>query len=198
MGRCKSSSILVVLMLGLCACRGEAPPDAAPTAAAEASPPTAPAAAAAPGPADADVIDVCARFPRAVIERVLGDAVEVRDLNITAADAPMRTEPGYGGCNYEGAGFAGLRVEVGTAQHLQRARLGSPRHYIERFWSAGEAGDETVPGLGVAARLRATGEQSVVVAAAGEDRFVQVMASQVPREQVLAVVEAALTMPLVP
>jgi hypothetical protein len=136
-------------------------------------------------------------MPRGVLEAALGSPLGVKNLNRTDPSRPPVTSPGYGGCAFEGPGFRGARIEVGTAASAARDGLGSPRRYVETLWAVGETGRvDVIEGLGTAARLTTSGDRSFVIAAASDDRYVQVMVDGVTREQAIEIARAALTMPL--
>ncbi|GIX36798.1 MAG: hypothetical protein KatS3mg127_0037 [Silanimonas sp.] len=125
MNRIATRLFLMGVALGLPGCGGTSP--------SEATPETAPSVASTgadpilPGPADAGTIDVCQRFPQEALKRVLGEIVNMKDLRVTMAKAAMPTEPGYGGCTFDGRNEVWARVEVGTAYNLHRAGLGTLR-----------------------------------------------------------------------
>ncbi|GIX08578.1 hypothetical protein [Elioraea sp.] len=102
------------------------------------------------------------------MERALGRIERTRSLNITRADAPMRTPGGSGGCLWEGRGWRQVRLEVHTAAALARQ------------------------GLGEVARLRPATGRSVELVAGSADRAVHLMAEDVARDQAVAIVRAAL------
>jgi uncharacterized protein YoaH (UPF0181 family) len=153
--------------------------------------PAAPSAPASGTDAAEAPLDICALFPRAVMERALGRIERTRSLNITRSDAPMRTPGGSGGCLWEGQGWRQVRLEVHTAAGLARQGLGSPRQYIDLGWPVGP-GAAAVEGLGEVARLRPATGQSIELVAGSADRAVHLMAEGLARDQAVAIVRAAL------
>jgi hypothetical protein len=148
-----------------------------------------------PGPADQDMIDVCGLLPRRALEDALGELTGTKSNNRRGM-AGIQTDPGYGSCYFEGPGFTGVRVDVSTAFGSSRAGLGSPLNYVEKVWPIGQGAVETVGGLGLAARLSDAGSGDVVIVAASDDRYVQVIANGIPRAKALELARAALVMPL--
>ncbi len=186
-----------LLAIGVCVaalsgCGGGSKPA---TAERNATPTKASSTPAAPAPqatADEPVIDVCARFPRAAIERALGKIDRTKSLNITDPKAPMRTPGGSGGCHWEGAKLGQhIRIEVHTATGLARQGLGSPRRFIDTGWAIG-ADASAVEGLGEVARTRPGDGKSVELVAGSADRAVHLLAGGITREQAVAVVRAGL------
>ncbi len=187
--------VFAALAVVLAACGGgSASPPAKTSATAAAPGPAAPAAAAAAAGAAADepVIDVCALFPRAAVEKALGKIDRTRNLNVTDPKAPMRTAGGSGGCFWEGAKLGQhMRIEVHSAASLARQGLGSPRRYIDMGWAIG-ADASAVDGLGEVARTRPSDGKSIELIAGTADRTVHLLASGISRDQAVAVVRAGL------
>lgn len=183
----------------LVACGGGGTPSAAQPAAAsavaaqaKAPTPASPPAAAA----DEPVIDVCAVFPRAVIEKAFGKVARTKNLNRTDPNAPMRTAGGSGGCYFEGPKLGlDARLEVHTATGLARQGLGGPRRFIDTGWAVGPDAS-AVDGLGEVARMRPSQGKSVELIAGNADRVVHLLAQGISREQAIAIVRAGLEMKL--
>ncbi len=187
-----------LLAIALCATAlsgcggGSAPASAAGKPAAAAPSKSAQATAAANEP----VIDVCALFPRQVIESALGKINRTRNLNVTDPKAPMRTEGGSGGCFWEGPKLGvDARLEIHTAASLARQGLGSPRRYIEMGWAIGPDAS-AVEGLGEIARTRPSQGKNHEVIAGDASRAVHLLANGISREQAIAIVRAGLQMKL--
>jgi hypothetical protein len=189
-----------LLAIALCAtvsgCGGGTKPTAVegkPAAAAPTKTAAAPAPAAA---ADEPVIDVCALFPRQVIEAALGKIERTRSLNITdPSKAPMVTPGGSGGCFWEGPKLGHARLEIHTASSLARQGLGGPRRYIDMGWAIG-ADASPVEGLGEVARARPTKGRYHEIIAGNASRAVHLLADGISREQAIAIVRAGLEMKL--
>lgn len=189
-----SRGILFLTAILLVGC-GDAPAGASGNGGAGAATTAAPDIA--PGPADGDMLDVCGLVPKPALQAALGELTETVDANRRqVGGAGIQTEPGYGACSFSGPGWETVRVDVSTAFASVRAGLGTPRNYVEKIWPFGQGPVETLDGPGVAALLSQTGEDDFVIAAASEDRYVQVIASSIPRDRVLALTRAIIEMPL--
>jgi len=187
-----------LLAIALCAtvsgCGGGTKPTSAEGKPAAAAPPTsAPAPAAA---ADEPVIDVCALFPRQVVESAVGRVNRTRNLNVTDPKAPMRTEGGSGGFSWEGPKLGvDARLEIHTASSLARQGLGSPRRYIEMGWPIGPDAS-AIEGSGEIARARPSQGKNQEIIAGDASRTVHLLANGISREQAIAIVRAGLQIKL--